>query len=105
MTTEAEGKTMSIYPKNSSNHVSDVAFQLFSCGMVWDGNLSSKAGRDYLVEHGYAVRRDGFQALTGKGTVAFLLHWRTWHSAFLRWRNWKRNPFIATPEQVERSVS
>ena len=56
----------------------DVAFQLFSCGMVWDGNLSSKTSRSWLVEKGYAVRRDGFQAMTGKGAFAFLFTPATW---------------------------
>lgn len=37
----------------------DVAFQLFSCGMVWDGNLTSKDSRDHLVREGYAVRAGG----------------------------------------------
>lgn len=86
-----------MYPKNSrgyDNATIDVAFQLFSNGMVWDGNLASKAGRDYLVEHGFAVRYAGFQALTGKGVIAFLLHPITWRSAFRRWRNWARNPFV-----------
>lgn len=96
---------MGIYPSKGQTAVRDVAFQLFSCGIVWDGNLASKQGRDYLVEHGYAVRRNGFQSLTGKGTVAFLLHPWTYRSAFLLWREWKRNPFIASKEQVERAVS
>ena len=96
---------MSIYPKNGQTAVRDVAFQLFSCGLVWDGNLASKSGRDYLVEHGYAVRQNGFQALTGKGTVAFLLHPWTYRSAFLMWRKCKRNPFIASQEQIKKAIS
>jgi hypothetical protein len=83
----------------------DVAFQLFACGMVWDGNLTSKESRNHLVEQGYAVHRDGFQALTGKGTVAFLLSPGVWVSAFRRWRLWRRNPLVADAERVERALS
>jgi hypothetical protein len=82
----------------------DVAFQLFSCGMVWDGNLSSKSSRSYLVQQGYAVQREGFTALTGKGTVAFLLNRVVWREAFLRWRYFKRNPLIASPERVRAAL-
>jgi hypothetical protein len=35
-----------------------VVFQLFSCGMVWDGNLVSKSSRDHLVRTGHAVRAE-----------------------------------------------
>lgn len=78
----------------------DVAFQLFSCGMVADGNLTSKESRTHLTACGYAVRYDGMQALTGKGVVAFLTTPAVWRSAWRRWRLWGRNPFVATPEQV-----
>lgn len=78
----------------------DVAFQLFSCGMVWDGNVTSKSSRDHLVARGYAVRHEGMQSLTGKGIVAFLLHHRTWISAFNRWRHWRKNSFIASAEKI-----
>lgn len=82
----------------------DVAFQLFRNGMVWDGNLASKSSRDHLVANGYAVRRAGVQALTGKGTVAFLLSPAIWISAFRRWRLWRANPLIATAEQMRRAL-
>lgn len=82
----------------------DVAFQLFRCGMVWDGNLSSKDGRDHLVAGGYAVRHEGMQAMTGKGTVAFLLSTIVWRAAFRYWRLWHRNPFIATPDRVREAM-
>lgn len=36
-------------------------------GKVWDGDLVSKAGRDSLVERGFAERGDGFNWLTEKG--------------------------------------
>lgn len=82
----------------------DVAFQLFSCGLVWDGALVSKESRDHLVSTGYAVRYQGVQALTGKGTVAFLMSRAVWASAFRRWRNWKRNPLVASPDRVRRAL-
>lgn len=83
----------------------DVAFQLFSCGLVWDGNLTSKSSRDHLIAEGYAVRYQGVQALTGKGTVAFLLSPRIWVSALRRWRLWQKNPLVASPSAVRRAVS
>ncbi len=83
----------------------DVAFQLFRCGMVWDGNLACKSSRSHLVENGYAVRRGGVQALTGKGTVHFLTSPAVWRYAFRYWRNWKRNPFVASPESIERALA
>lgn len=96
-----------LFPRNPrakngyDSGVVDVAFQLFSCGMVWDGNITCKSGRDHLLRHGYAVRHDGMTTLTGKGTVSFLLHSETWKSAYRRWRLWRRNPFIASPERVK----
>lgn len=90
-------------PKNLNSKIGydsatlDVAFQLFQHGMVWDGDLASKSARDYLVQNGYAVRAEGYQALTGKGKVAFLTSPVVWRSAFRRWRHWKRNPFVARP--------
>ena len=83
----------------------DVAFQLFSCGMVWDGNLSSKDGRDHLVSKGYAVRHEGVTAMTGKGTVAFVTSIPVALSAWRRWRRWKKNPLVATPETVKRAMT
>jgi hypothetical protein len=83
----------------------DVAFQLFSCGMVWDGNLSSKTSRDHLVSEGYAVRYNGMQALTGKGIVAFLTSPAIWASAWRRWRLWKDNPLVAAPDRIKRAMT
>lgn len=82
----------------------DVAFQLFSCGMVRDGNLCSKASRSHLVHEGYAVQYQGVTALTGKGTIAFLRSPVIWRSAFNRWRNWRRNPLIAPPDRVREAL-
>jgi hypothetical protein len=83
----------------------DVAFQLFSCGMVWDGNLVSKSSRDHLVRAGYAVRADGYQSLTGKGVVAMLTSPPVWASAYRRWRMWKKNPLVASPEAIKRALN
>lgn len=82
----------------------DVAFQLFSCGLVWDGNLTSKSSRDHFVQNGYAVSYEGVQALTGKGTVAFLRSPIVWRSAVRRWRIWRRNPFIASADRVREAL-
>jgi hypothetical protein len=83
----------------------DVAFQLFSCGMVWDGNLTSKESRDHFVEGGFAVRRGGFQALTGRGVIHFLTSPVVWRSAFRMWRLWKRNPLVADAARIERALT
>ena len=82
----------------------DVAFQLFACGMVWDGALVSKESRDHLVREGYAVRRDGLQALTGKGTVAFLTSPAVWASAYRRWVKGKPT-FVVAADRVRRALS
>src|SRR5690606_34537675 len=83
----------------------DVAFQMFSCGMVWDGNIVSKDSRDHLVQHGFAVRHGGMQAMTGKGVVAFLGSPVIWRSAFRRWRNWRRNPLVADDARIKRAMN
>ena len=82
----------------------DVAFQLFACGMVWDGNLASKSSRSHLVEHGYAVHAHGYQTLTGKGVLHFLTTPAVWVSAFRKWRNWKRNPLTADEARIRRAM-
>ncbi len=94
-------------PKASSGWDSgdlDVAYQLFTCGVVWDGNLASKSSRDHLVAEGYAVRYRGAQALTGKGTVAFLRHRAVWVYLWRRWRRWGGNPLVASAEAVQRAL-
>lgn len=73
--------------------------------MVWDGNLASKESRSHLVAHGHAVRHQGMQTMTGKGTVAFLTSPAVWRSAWRRWRLRGGNPFVATPEAVKRSMT
>ena len=82
----------------------DTAFQIFSCGMVWDGNLVSKCSRSRLMNDGYAVRHAGMQALTGKGAFALLLSPRAWLYAWRTWRETKRNPFIADAEEINRAM-
>jgi len=41
--------------------------QLFGNGPTWDGNVISKTGRDELMEHGLAMRTNGFTYLTEDG--------------------------------------
>ncbi len=82
----------------------DTAFQLFSCGMVWDGNVGRKASRAHLVRHGYAVRTDGMTALTGKGAIAFLLTPRVWLAAYRRRRLFRSNPFVASTDTIDRAM-
>lgn len=48
----------------------DVFRQLFFHGPTWDGDVSSKSGRDGLVERGLVVRRDGWQTLSEAGFTA-----------------------------------
>jgi hypothetical protein len=81
----------------------DVAFQLFRCGMVWDGNLASKCSRSHLVENGFAVRHSGFQSLTGRGVIHFLTTPAVWASAWRRWRTWERNPLVASEAEIRRA--
>lgn len=96
-------------PKSRSifrdSRVTEVAFQLFSCGMVWDGNLCCKTGRDLLVQEGYAARCEGLQALTGKGTFAFLTSPHVWRFAWGVWRRRKHNPFVASPKKIREAMS
>ncbi len=83
----------------------DVAYQLLTCGMVWDGNLVSKDSRNHLVEHGYAVQHNGMQALTGKGVWAFLTHQRCWRYLWRRWRQTGTNPLVVDERAIERSMN
>lgn len=83
----------------------DVAFQLFSCGMVWDGNLASKSSLGYFVLHGFAIRHGGMQSLTGKGIAHFLSTPAVWISAFRRWRLWGHNPLLADKARIHRAMN
>lgn len=57
-TTEAES-----IPGNAR----DTLLCLWIHGPTWDGNVPSKAGRDWLVDQKLAVRGDGWQWLTESG--------------------------------------
>lgn len=83
----------------------DVAFQLFSCGMVWDGNLCSKSAKKHLIANGYAVYHDGMTALTGKGIIACLTSFHFWRSAYRYWRLWKRSPLVADQARIRRAMT
>jgi hypothetical protein len=49
-----------------SEHVINEALKQLTT-VTWDGNLVSKATRDWLVERGLVQRFDGFNWLTSKG--------------------------------------
>ncbi len=83
----------------------DVAFQLFSCGMVWDGNLTSKQSRDHFVRNGYAVSHGGMQSLTGRGILHFLTTPAVWRSVWHRRWNWGRNPLVADEARIKRAMN
>lgn len=83
----------------------DVAYQLLTCGMVWDGNLVSKDSRNHLVANGYAVRHDGMQSLTGRGVVAFLTHRAAWAMLWRRWWRYGGNPLVASEATVKRAMT
>lgn len=51
--------------KELSGAEKDVIIQLKK--VTWDGNLSSKTGRDGLVKRGFAMRYNGYQSLTYSG--------------------------------------
>jgi len=47
----------------------EAILQLWRTGVVWDGNLVSKQGRDELVKQGLADRINGFNFLTKEGIL------------------------------------
>lgn len=65
-------------PKSANNRRGwcfDTLYCLLFQGPVWDGDVPSKAGRDDLIERGWAVRvvvagRDGYTAATYAGREA-----------------------------------
>lgn len=76
-------------PKSSSGYDSGDIEELvcmFKAAMLWDGNHPSKTSRDYLIENGYAYRKDGQTALTGKGKIAALFCWPMPRAWFRMWR-------------------
>ena len=54
-------------PEPMSDAAKDTFWCLFKRGPTWDGNLPSKKGRDWLVQHEYAARGDGWNLLTSTG--------------------------------------
>ena len=55
---------------------------LVESGPLWDGDVPSKAGRDELIQLGYAVRvvvklEDGYTAATYAGRDAYTAHFGT----------------------------
>ncbi len=47
------------------NNTNEQLLQLVTA--TWDGNLISKADRDWLVTNGYAEQQSGYNFLTAKG--------------------------------------
>lgn len=47
--------------------VHEAMWQMFKDGPIWDGNLVSKAARDWLVLNDMAARASGFNFLTADG--------------------------------------
>jgi hypothetical protein len=45
----------------------EVLRQLFMTGPVWDGNITSKSGRDELIDWTLAARHNGWTILTMNG--------------------------------------
>jgi hypothetical protein len=78
--------------KRLSAFAKDVMMQLFVTGPVWDGNLSSKNGRDELMGQTppMILRYEGWQTLTRRGLeVALAADVRDW--ADQRWYRKQRN--------------
>lgn len=56
----------------STDDDATLAFDVFKqlvTGPIWDGNITSKRGRDILVDLNLAFRSDGYQSLTPDGVV------------------------------------
>jgi hypothetical protein len=57
----------------------DTLVALVEQGPLWDGNVPSKQGRDWLVREGLAAKilvrgEDGYQAATYKGAAEYRKH-------------------------------
>lgn len=50
----------------------DDLYCMFMNGPTWDGNLPSKAGRDWLIDRAYAARGHGWNWLTTEGVLLAL---------------------------------
>lgn len=57
-----------------SGQAIEVLGQLFVKGPTWDGNISSKSGRDELIEIGLAFRDSGWSSLTAEG-IRIAVYW------------------------------
>lgn len=67
-----------------SSAAKDVMMQLFVTGPTWDGNISSKSGRDELCEYDLAAHRHGWAYLTDTGIeMAIVAPVKKWHDQ--RW--------------------
>lgn len=62
----------------------DVLGQLFVYGPTWDGNITSKSGRDELVDAGLAFREGGWASLTPEG-VRTSVEWDSRSRRDARW--------------------
>lgn len=71
----------------------DELVQMFRAALTWDGNHCSKESRDHLISSGYAYRKEGLTALTGKGKIAALFCWPMPLVWFRIWRRGKLNGF------------
>lgn len=92
MLSKAVRKNSISKPVFNSGDTDELAL-LFMKALVWDGDHPSKDSRDYLIEGGWAERREGYTALTGKGKIAALTCWpmpRTW---FRLWRRGRLKNF------------
>jgi hypothetical protein len=68
-------KSLSITAQMPSG-VYDVLWQLYKNGPTWDGDLVSKEARKWLMDAGYADRRQGWNFLTGDGVdIALGMGW------------------------------
>ena len=65
-----DAKTFNAEPINSAGR--ETLWQLFRNGPTWDGDLASKSGRSWLVDHGFAERGDGWNWLNSAGVLLAL---------------------------------
>ena len=80
----------------------DELCQMFTAALTWDGNHVSKESRDHLIASGYAYRREGLTALTGKGKLAALL---CWPMPLYWFRRWRRKGLTAFNRADQRSAA
>lgn len=56
-----------------SAHSNEVLWQLFKNGPTWDGDIISKADRDWLVTNEFAERSNGWNWLSHDGVIAAIV--------------------------------